>query len=317
MNTAHELMEALQRQGAERFAQTGLAHNHGRVTRTVRRDRAMRGSLVAVTSVAAVGGIAFGVTQFDGAAPVTPLNPATPATATPATPTPSASEPSVNIVAVSVSKHERIENIAADVADALGVTADDVLAAIIAALPPEANGNPEGWVLAGDYGITPGSTVEEAAAQLTGAMVTHLESEGVPRDQWLNTVIMASILQQEAPAGPADQASVARVLLNGLDADMMLQVESPMAYFVHADTEVVTDDGWAVDTPYNTYMYKGLPPGAIGSSTVEALTSAVHPNDGDWLYFLRGTDGRVSVFSTFEEFAAKVDEQFPGTGAGE
>ena len=313
MSTAYELMEHLRTEGASRFEATGLAHDHSAVVRTVRRQRAVRGSLVAVTSVAAVGGIAFGVTHLNTTTPITPLSPATPE--------PLASAPTITeqdvVATVSVAKHERIENIAADLVAAVGSPGDDGMAALTNALPPEANGDPEGWVLAGEYGFEAGTDLQSAAAQMTGQMVEELEGLGVPRDQWLPTVIMASIVEQEAPAGPADQAGVARVLLNRLDADMMLQVESPLAYFVHADTQLVTDDGWAVDTPYNTYMYKGLPPGAIGSFTHEALTSTVHPNDGDWLYFLRGPDGRVSVFSTFEEFTASVNEQFPGTGAGD
>ena len=206
---------------------------------------------------------------------------------------------------------------AADLAAALGSTGDDAMAALVNALPPEAEGNPEGWVVAGDYGFEDGTSLQAAAAQMTGVMVTQLESEGVPRERWLNTVILASILQQEAPAGPSDQAGVARVIHNRLDAGMPLQIESPLAYYLHADTRLVGDDAWAADTPYNTYMYEGLPPGAIGTPTQESLYSALNPNDGDWLYFLRGADGRVSVYSTIEDFTAGVNELFPGTGMGD
>lgn len=311
MNDAHELMERLQQDGAARFAGTRLASDHGGVTRRVRRDRAVRTSLVAVTSVAAVGGVAFAATHLNQAGPVTP------ATVNPATPTPSASETPATVT-MSVVMQERIEDIAAALEAAVGSPGDDAMAALKNALPPEADGNPEGWVLAGDYSFDEGENLQAAAVQMVTTMTDHLESYGVPREQWHDTVILASILEQEAPAGPADQAGVARVILNRLDAGMMLQIESPLAYYLHADTEVISDDGWAVDTPYNTYMYKGLPPTAIGAFTPEALDSAVKPNDGDWMYFLRKpTDNRVLVFSTFDEYAVAVDEYYPGTGASE
>jgi len=80
---------------------------------------------------------------------------------------------------------------------------------------------------------------------------------------------------------------------------------------------VVGDDAWAADTPYNTYMYAGLPPTAVGAPTPESLDAAVNPSDGDWMYFLRTPNGMVLLFTTFDEFAAAVDEYYPGTGASE
>lgn len=312
MNTAHELLEAVRRDGAARFAATSLATDHAPLTRRVRRQRAVRTVGVSVASVGAAGALVFAVAHQIPAqlAPGVTTSPTNPASASPT--------PSVPVtLSVAVHKQERIEAIAADLAEAFGVTPDEALQALTRALPAEADANPEGWVLSGEYGFAAGSTLDDAAAALVGTMLSALESQGVPRERWLDTVVLASIVQQEAPAGSADQADMARLLLNRLDAGMKLQIESPLAYYLHADTELVGDDGWAVDTPFNTYLYEGLPPSAIGAATPEALHAAINPRQGDWLYFLRGEDGTVALFLTFEEYAIAVDEMYPGTGASD
>jgi len=310
MNEAHELLERLQQDGAARFASTRLARGHAGVTRRVRRDRAVRSSLLTVTGVAAAGGVAFAVAQSGVPGPVPP------ATANPAAPTPSASDAAPAITTVSVGKQERIEDIAVALENAVGSPGDDAMAALINALPPEANGNPEGWVLAGDYGFDEQTNLQAAAVQMVETMTTHLQSAGVPREQWLDTVILASIVQAEA-AVLAEQGSVARVLVNRLGAGMKLEIESPLAYYLHADTEPVGDDGWAVDTPYNTFMYEGLPPSAVGAPTPESLDAAVNPSKGDWMYKLVKPNGNTLLFVTFDDYAKAVDEYFPGTGASE
>lgn len=316
MNTAHELLETVRRDGAARFATTSLASDHAPITRRVRRQRAVRTAGASLASVGAAGALVFVAAHQIQSQPApggTPGATAVPTATASTSPTPTAPE----MLSVAVYRQERVEAIAADLAEAFGATEDAALQALTRALPAEAGGNPEGWVLSGEYGFEAGSTLDDAAASMVGTMLSALESQGVPRERWLDTVVLASIVQQEAPAGSADQADVARVLLNRLDAGMKLQIESPLAYYLHADTELVGDDGWAVDTPYNTYMYEGLPPGAIGVTTPEALHAAINPRQGDWLYFLRGEDGTVTLFRTFEEYAVAVDEMYPGTGASD
>ena len=298
MNTAHDLMEQLQGNGAHLYASSALATDHTRVVRKVRRDRAVRTSLLSVAGLAVAGAAAVGVANLRTA----PLVPA-------ATPTPPSAAPSTIVDAtISVAKQERVEYIADDLAEAFGASRDEALDALVAALPPEADGNPEGWIVSGEYTVD-GGDIQAAANSLVSTMTGHLEAFDVPRDQWRQTVVLASIIQQEAPTGRTDQAGVARVLLNRLDQGMLLQIESPLAYDLRADENLISDDGWAVDTPFNTYMYEGLPPSPIGTSTMEALDAAADPADGDWLYFLRKEDGNVLLFTTFEEFQAGLEEQ--------
>ena len=311
MITAHDYLETLQSQGASQFATTRLAVDHAVVTHKVRRQRLVRTATTSVVAVGAVGAIAFGaanITQPDGV-----VDPAV----TFATLPPSESAaPSVKAT-VPVSRQERIEDIAQDLAAAYGTSEVAAMNALVDALPPQANRNAEGWVAEGDYIFLESTDVRDAAIQMVSTQVKLLRSLGVPEDKWMQTMILASIVQQEAPAGRSDQAAVARVLLNRLDEGMPLDIESPLAYYLHADTETVGDDAWAVDTPYNTFMHTGLPPGPIGAPTRESMEATAQPLSGDWHFFLKGKDGNVSFFVTLDDYAKAVDAMYPGTGASD
>jgi cell division protein YceG involved in septum cleavage len=316
MTHIHDMLASVQRTGALGFDETSLARDHGPVARRVGRARAARTAAISVVGVGAAGAIAFAAQGLVRGNELGPI----------ATPTPSVSEslPSPTATAipdatisVNVSPGPRIDRVAEALAEEFDVTPDQALAARTNALPPEANGNAEGWVGAGTYTLGENDTLDQAAAALVQLQVGALTSAGVPRSDWERTVIIASIIEQETP-NPSQMSMVARVIENRLAAQQPLEVQSPLAYDLRADEQPVGDDGWAVDTPYNLYLHEGLPPTAVGAPAREALMAAIEPASGDWLYFLIHPDtGAASFFLTFEEYAAAVDEVFPGTGASE
>lgn len=313
MNTAYDLMESLREQGAARFSETGLARDHSPLTRKVRRHRVVRTSGASVVGVAAATAVTFAAFDFlDKDSAVPPANP------TSSAPAPTASG-SVNAElrgTLYVARGERAEYVARDLAAIFDVSDEEATAALEAALPLESAGSLEGWVAPGEYPVREDDSLEAAAAQVVGAQVAALEGLGVPRSEWEQTVIIASILDKEAPV-LVDKRMVSAVIHNRLEQGIRLEIESPLAYFLRADEQLVGDDGWAVDTPYNLYMYEGLPPTAVGAASAEALEAAANPAEGDWIYFLRKPDGNILVFSTFDEFAVAVDEYYPGTGASD
>jgi UPF0755 protein len=72
---------------------------------------------------------------------------------------------------------------------------------------------------------------------------------------------------------------------------------------------VVSDDGFLVDSPYNTYMYEGLPPAAITSPSDAAIEAVLRPAEGTWLYFVvvNPDTGEMRFGTTFEEHAANIE----------
>lgn len=123
-------------------------------------------------------------------------------------------------------------------------------------------------------------------------------------------VTVASIIEAEV-FNDADRPKVARVLYNRLDQGMKLQLDTTVKYANGLDGKVTTtDQERAKDSPYNTYLHEGLPPGPIGAPGKAALDAAAHPADGDWLYFVAVNleTGETKFASTFEEHQQYVSE---------
>ncbi|HBD24942.1 MAG: hypothetical protein A2566_00730 [Candidatus Zambryskibacteria bacterium RIFOXYD1_FULL_40_13] len=112
-------------------------------------------------------------------------------------------------------------------------------------------------------------------------------------------IIMASILEGEAL--PKDRNVVAGILWKRLEMGMPLQVDSTFMYVNGKNTYELTLDDLKIDSLYNTYKYKGLPPGPINNPGIEAMVSAMNPVKTKYLYFLTEKDGTIHYASTFEE----------------
>jgi UPF0755 protein len=110
-------------------------------------------------------------------------------------------------------------------------------------------------------------------------------------------VILASIVAQESYK-LEDQDRMARVFYNRLAADMPLGSD---VTFIYAAKEMGVEPSINLDSPYNTRINKGLPPGPISNFGIEALRAVAFPAEGDWLYFVAGDDGITRFANTLEE----------------
>lgn len=112
-------------------------------------------------------------------------------------------------------------------------------------------------------------------------------------------IIMASILEGEAL--PKDRTVVAGILWKRLEMGMPLQVDSTFSYVNGKNTYELTLDDLKIDSLYNTYIYKGIPPGPISNPGLDAIISALTPVKTKYLYFLTEKDGTIHYAKTFEE----------------
>ncbi|MFZ0530760.1 MAG: endolytic transglycosylase MltG [Propionicimonas sp.] len=118
---------------------------------------------------------------------------------------------------------------------------------------------------------------------------------------------MASIIEKEAGTNDEDRAKIARVFYNRLKAGMNLQSDATVAYANKITGRIFTTDAErAIDSPWNTYRYPGLPKGPITSPTKKSLEAALAPAEGNWLYFtVVNLDTGETVFSeTIDEHVA-------------
>ncbi|BBH16311.1 ABC transporter substrate-binding protein [Nocardioides baekrokdamisoli] len=172
-------------------------------------------------------------------------------------------------------------------------------------LPAYAHNDVEGFLFPATYDVTPKETATELLQQMVAKAVSVQESLGITQAAAKlgmtpeQVVTMASLLQWEGKRSH-DLPKIARVFYNRLAKPMRLQSDATVAY-ANGSTGTVWSTQAQLDnpSPYNTYVHDGLPPGPIGSPGEEALSVALNPADGPWLYFVPvNLDTGETVFST-------------------
>jgi len=113
-------------------------------------------------------------------------------------------------------------------------------------------------------------------------------------------MILASIVEREA-ASAEDKKMVAGIYLNRIKREMLLQSDATVNYVTGAGRARPTLDDLAVDSPFNTYKYKGLPPAPICNPGKESILAALDPTPSDYLYYLHDADGKSYYARTLEE----------------
>ncbi|MFJ5551706.1 endolytic transglycosylase MltG [Streptomyces sp. NPDC093225] len=208
----------------------------------------------------------------------------------------------------------RAVQVYAAVDEALGVppgTARSAVPSAHLALPPEARGNPEGYLFPATYPVTSKSTpasllaymVDTANRNLAAApLAAAARAHGMTPYQ---TATLASIVEAEAET-PADMGKVARVVHNRLARSMPLQMDSTLNYALRRHTVDTTLADTRIDSPFNTYERRGLPPTPIGSPGLAALRAAVAPTAGNWLFFVTVGPGDTRFSATYEEHRRHV-----------
>lgn len=112
-----------------------------------------------------------------------------------------------------------------------------------------------------------------------------------------DTVILASLIEREARTLESKRV-VAGILKNRLALGMPLQVDAVFGHIFGRDTYSPSYADLAVDSPYNTYTHKGLPPGPISNPGLDSLEAALHPEQTEYLYYLTGKDGLMHYAAT-------------------
>ena len=165
-------------------------------------------------------------------------------------------------------------------ADLQGALADPAVG-----LPPEAAGNPDGYLYPATYTFDPDVGAVQIMAAIVARHVQAMDALGVPAAARRALLIKASLVEAEVKR-PEDYAKVARVIENRLAVGQQLQLDTTVDYATGKRGVTTTPADRATNSPYNTYVVAGLPAGPINSPGEAGLKAAMAPEPGPWLFFV-------------------------------
>lgn len=166
----------------------------------------------------------------------------------------------------------------------------------------------EGYIYPDTYHIAANSsaadlietTLVNTQQHITSDLKRQWEKHGLSVHEGLT---LASIVQKEI-ADPEDQAQVAQVFLARLEDNQPLEADPTFMYAAKKNQKPVSVD---IDSPYNTYQNKGLPPGPIATVTLDSLQAVAYPADTEYKYFVTGEDGVTRFSKTRQQHEKYID----------
>jgi len=176
----------------------------------------------------------------------------------------------------------------------------------------------EGFLYPDTYKINRNGTAEDLIVKMlanfetkiTEQMLADIESSG---RNLKDVIILASIIEKEVGRNketitPADielmqeeRRLVASVFYNRLEIGMGLESDATVNYITGKGMRSVTISDTKIDSPYNTYRYKGLPPGPISNPSLNSIMAAIYPVESEYYYFLNSPEGTAYFGKTLEE----------------
>lgn len=163
----------------------------------------------------------------------------------------------------------------------------------------------EGFLYPGQYAFTPETAGEKALASMVARFIRQTpqlradsEKLGLTPYQGL---IAASLVQAEGD--PSDYSKILRVILNRLKIGMALQFDTTVLYALNESGRIrVTSKDLQVNSPYNTYRNRGLPPTPICNPGPLALAALSNPASGNWLYYITVKPGDTRFTNSHDQF---------------
>jgi len=168
---------------------------------------------------------------------------------------------------------------------------------------------PDTYVI--EYGTTPADIVRQIVADWGRQVASGLKwdfkqsnSGGRTRSEIMT---IASMIEREAQIGK-DRPLIASVIYNRLRKGMRLQIDATVIYALGAHRPRLTYRDLQVDSPFNTYRYRGLPPHPICNPGLPSIRAALHPAQTDYLFYVARHDGSHVFTRTYEEHRRAIRE---------
>lgn len=173
----------------------------------------------------------------------------------------------------------------------------------------------EGYLFPETYEVVSGSTEQDYLQRMINELDRKLESlpedwDTVMEERKLNMhqlMTIASLVEREVVVDD-ERSLVAGVIYNRIAEGMPLQIDATVQYSLDKPKERLFEKDLLVDSPYNTYKIKGLPPGPIASPSLASIEAVLYPKDSDYLYYVTKKDGsQAHLFArTYQEHLRNI-----------
>ena len=170
----------------------------------------------------------------------------------------------------------------------------------------------DGWFFPETYNFNYGESVENVLRRSYKEMQQKVSDLWINRDKGLplkspyDAIILASLIENET-ALDNEKALISGVFIRRLNEGMRLQADPTVIYALgDTYTPPLKKADLKIDSLYNTYRNKGLPPGAISSVSYQSLYAALHPEKGNDLYFVSKKDGSHAFAPSYKEHKENI-----------
>lgn len=186
-------------------------------------------------------------------------------------------------------------------------------------LPDYAEGNPEGYLFPSTYDLGPDATPKSVLTSMVSrweqaAEDADLEARAAELGYTPHELMTVASLVEAEAARQQDRGKVARVIYNrltGEETNGLLQIDATVNFAADQELGAVpTTEDLEIESPYNTYLTPGLPPGPIEAPGDAAIKAAANPTAGDWYYYVTVNlrTGETKFAETYDEFLTYKDE---------
>lgn len=168
----------------------------------------------------------------------------------------------------------------------------------------------EGYIFPETFQVKEGGSLESVLERSFDTLYERLSADGLIAKfaahglSLHQALTLGSIIQKETSIA-STQRQVAQVFLMRLQLGMSLGSD---VTYIYAAKQLGVEPTPALDSPYNTRIHGGLPPGPIATMNYSALQAVADPADGDYLFFVAGDDGTVHFSRTNEEHEQQVQQ---------
>lgn len=173
----------------------------------------------------------------------------------------------------------------------------------------------EGYLFPDTYLLNVDYTGKEFAQRLISnfneKFDSQLQKDLLAQDIRNDTAIkIASLIERES-GGDSDKALIAGIIWNRLNTNMKLQIDAATQYIIGTPKDWwpnVRPSDHKIDSPYNTYIYKGLPPAPIANPGLASIKAAVYPQDSDCIFYLHDHNKQIHCSVTYEGHLENIDK---------